>query len=104
MSVVRRLSALDLAQVSALASLTEQELAELRHEQIGESILDSPPKCIQFTQCQQLVNEKVVKEGLSNLDAAKKLTRLNPKLSEEYFEKSASTKDIDQPLDGLDEA
>lgn len=103
-SVVRRLSELDLAPVSSLASLTERELAELRHEQIGESILDSPPKRIQFTQYQQLVKDKVVKGELSNLDAAKKLTRLNPELSEEYFGKSAGTRDIDQLWDELDEA
>jgi Zn-dependent peptidase ImmA (M78 family) len=103
-SVVRRLSELGLAEVSVLASLTEQELAKLRHEQIGESFLDFPPKRIQFTQYQQLVKDKVVKGELSNLDAAKKLTRLNRELSEEYFEKSASTKDINQLWDELDEA
>lgn len=104
MSVVRRMSELELTPVSALASLTEQEFAELRHEQIGESILDSPPKRIQFTQYQQLVKDKVVKGELSNLVAAKKLTRLNPGLSEEYFGKSAGTRDIDQLWDELDEA
>ena len=103
-SVVRRLSELELAPVSELSSLTERELAELRCEQIGESILDSPPKRIQFTQYQQLVKDKVVKGELSNLDAAKKLTRLNPELSEEYFGKSAGTRDIDQLWDELDEA
>jgi Zn-dependent peptidase ImmA (M78 family) len=103
-SVVRRLRELNLTSVCALASLTEQELAEIRHEQIGESILDSPPKCIQFTQYQQLVMDRVKKGDFSNLDAAKKLTRLNPELSEEYFEKSAGMRDIDQLWDELDEA
>lgn len=103
-SVVRRLSELELTSVSALASLSEWELAELRLEQIGESILDSPPKRIQFTQYQQLVMDRVIKRELSNLDAAKKLSRLNPELSEEYFEKSAGTRDIDQLWDELDEA
>lgn len=103
-SVVRRLDELSLTQVSALASLTEQELAELRHEKIGESVLDAPPKRSQFTQYQQLVKDKVAQGELSNLDAAKKLSRLNPELSEEYFEKSASMKDIDQLWDELDEA
>ncbi|MGN7410609.1 ImmA/IrrE family metallo-endopeptidase [Sporosarcina sp. SAFN-010] len=103
-SVVRRLSELELAPVSELSSLTERELAELRCEQIGESILDFPPKRIQFTQYQQLVKDKVVKGELSNLDAAKKLTRLNPELSEEYFGRSAGTRDINQLWDELDEA
>lgn len=102
-SVVRRLSELKLTSVSALASLSEGGLAELRCEQIGESILDSPSKCNQFAQYQQLVKDKVVKGELSNLDAAKKLTRLNPKLSEKYFQKSAGVRDIDQLWDELDE-
>lgn len=103
-SVVRRLRELDLTSVCALASLTEQELAGIRHKQIGESILDSPPKCNQFAQYQQLVMSKVDTGEFSNLNAAKKLTRLNPKLSEEYFKKSAGTSDIDQLWDELDEA
>lgn len=102
-SVVRRLSELKLIEVSAIASLTEEELSEIRQSHIGESVLDSPPKRIQFKQYQQLVKEKVVNGELSNLNAAKKLTSLNPELSEEYFGKSASTKDINQLWDELDE-
>lgn len=95
-SVVRRLGELDLTSVSKLESLTEQELVELRLEQIGESTLDSPPKPLQFIQYQRIVKDKVAKGELSYLDAAKRLTRLNPTLSEEYFEKSTGYEDIDQ--------
>lgn len=102
-SVVRRLSELDLTPVSTLASLTEQELAGLRLEQIGESALDDPPKPNQFIQYQRFVKEKVARGELSSLDAAKKLMRLNPKLSEEYFEKSTGTEEIDQLWEELDE-
>ncbi|MBE1555514.1 ImmA/IrrE family metallo-endopeptidase [Sporosarcina limicola] len=101
-SVVRRMSELDLTKVSLLGSLTEQELAELRYQQVGESVLDAPPKRIEFIQYQQLVRDKVVKGELSSLDVAKKLSHLNPKLAEEYFGKSVGEKDIDQLWNELD--
>src|SRR5699024_5097807 len=100
-SVVRRLHELKLTDVSALSYLTEEEFAKLRQGLIGESILDSPPKRIQFKQYQQLVIDKVENGELSKLNAAKKLTGINPKLSEEYYEKSTSTKEINQLWDEL---
>lgn len=102
-SVVRRLNELDLTPVTTLEFLTEQELTKLRHEKIGESVLDGPPKSAQFTQYQRFVKDRVAKGELSSLDVAKKLRRLNPVLSEEYFEKSMRTKDINQLWDELDE-
>lgn len=103
-SVVRRLHELKLTDVSTLSYLTEEEFVELRQGLIGESILDSPPKRIQFKQYQQLVIDKVENGELSKLNAAKKLTGINPKLSEEYYEKSTSTKEINQLWDELDQA
>lgn len=102
-SVVRRLSELDLIKASKLTALTELELAKLRQEQIGESVLDAPPEPSQFSQYQRIVKDKVEKGEISSLDAAKKLMRLNPELSEEYFRKFTSIKAIDQLWDELDE-
>ncbi|WP_110933551.1 ImmA/IrrE family metallo-endopeptidase [Paenibacillus bouchesdurhonensis] len=103
-SVVRRLRELNLTPASTLESLNEKELAELRLKLMGESAQDAPPKPIKFIQYQRIVKDKVAEGELSSLDAAKKLMRLNPELSEEYFEKSTGIKDIDQLWEELDEA
>lgn len=100
-SVVRRIIELNLTPVSTLIALTEQELVELRNMEIGESVLDAPPNRTEFEQYQTLVKNKVETGALTSFEAAKKLTRLNPELSEMYFEKSMGTKDINQLWDEL---